>query len=65
MPGLHQLPVLDDPAIIPFNDAVAEAERALLQSIENSITLLRQTRKHLAMQHGVPFTVPSTQKDDW
>lgn len=59
------LAVLDDPAISPFNDAVAEAERALLQSIENSITLLRQTRRHLAMQHGVPFTVPSPQKDDW
>lgn len=64
MPGLHWLPVLDDPAISPFNNAVAETEHALLQSIENSITLLRQTRKHLAMQHGVPFTVPLPQKDN-
>jgi hypothetical protein len=59
------LAVLGDPEISPFNDAVAETEIALLQAIENSIVLLQQTRRHLAMQHGVPFTVPAPQKDDW
>jgi hypothetical protein len=57
--------VLDDPTLSQVNNGVDEAERALSQSIENLISLFQQTRRHLAMQHGVPFTVPSPQKTDW
>jgi len=57
--------VLDDPTLRPFTDALAVAEQTLLQSVEDLISLLKQTRRHLATQHGVPFTVPSSQKEDW
>jgi hypothetical protein len=57
--------VLDNPSANPFYEGVVEAKQALCQSVEGVISSLREMRRQLAIQHGVPFNEPPTKKDLW